>query len=345
MNDRIQNLRRRLEEPLLVSSPVNVRYLTGLVSSNAAVLVEPDRARLFTDFRYAEAARAVKGVELVELPRDLFARLAETLSGRIGFEAGHLTYARYETLAAGGLELVARRGLVEGLRAAKDEAELAAIRRGAAIANEVYERLAAERFVGRTERDLAWLIESSLHELGAQGLSFPVIVASGPTAALPHADPGERVIGEGETVIVDVGCVVEGYCSDCTRTFVTGELPEELARAYEVCLRAQEAGLTAVAPGADGVAVDRIARDVIDTAGLGERFGHGLGHGVGLEVHEQPWLNHEFPSTLAPGNVVTVEPGIYLPGLGGVRIEDLVVVGVDGPEVLTTCTKELVTVH
>ena len=230
------------------------------------------------------------------------------------------------------------------MRAVKDEAELDAIRRAAAAANEAYERFAEEPFVGRTERELAWRMESLLHEAGGEELSFPPIVASGPTGGSPHAVPGDRRIGVGETIVVDAGCRIGGYCSDCTRTFVTGELPDDLARAYDVVKRAQETGLAAVRAGADSADVDGAARDVIEAEGLGDAFGHGLGHGVGLDVHEPPWLNAEWPSTLAAGNVVTVEPGVYLPGLGGVRIEDLVIVTDDGAEVLTSFTKELVTV-
>jgi Xaa-Pro aminopeptidase len=342
---RVDRLREQLEEPLLVSGRFNVRYLVGLDSSNGALLVEQDRVSLFTDFRYVEAARAMAGVELVQTRRNLYGHLAELLSGRIGFEAAQVTYERYEQLAAGGLDLVPRRGLVESLRAVKDEGELEALRKAAAITDEAFERLAREPFVGRKERELAWWLEQTMHELGADGVAFPIIVASGPNAALPHARPGEGLIEAGETVIVDAGCTVDGYCSDCTRTFATGALPNELATAYDACLRAQEAGLAALAAGREGVDVDWAARDVIENAGLGARFGHGLGHGVGLEVHERPWLNTELPSTLEAGNVVTVEPGIYLPGLGGIRIEDLVAVREDGIDVLSSVTKELVTVH
>ena len=345
MSERLARLREALDEPLLVSSPINVRYLTGFQSSNAAVLVEPDRARLFTDFRYVEAARGVEGVELVELPRNLYPALAELLSGRIGFESDHMSFGRYETLGAGNAELVPHRGLVETLREIKDENELELVSRAAEITDEAYARLARERFAGRSERELAWQLEVFLHELGSQGVAFEIIVASGPNAALPHARPTDRRVGQRETVIVDAGCTVNGYHSDCTRTFATGDLPVALASAYEVCLRAQQAGLSAVAPGAEGVDVDAVARAVIEAEGLGERFGHGLGHGVGLEVHERPWLNPELESTLSPGNVVTVEPGIYLPGLGGVRIEDLVIVRKDGAEVLSSFTKELVVVE
>lgn len=344
MRSRIERLQALLEEPLLVSNPVNVRYLSGLQSTNAALLVEPDRATLYTDFRYAEQARGLRRVDLVETRRNLYADLAERLSGRVGFEADALTYERYRLLAEAGVELVPRRGLVESLRAVKDEAELAAIRRAAAITTEAFARLAEERFVGRSERELAWRMAEIFHDLGAEEAAFPVVVASGETAASPHALPGDRRIERGEVVVADAGCRTGGYCSDCTRTFATGSLPGELKEAHAVVLEALQAGVAAVRPGADGVQVDRAARQVIEAAGLGDRFGHGLGHGVGLEVHEAPCLHPEFPSTLTAGNVVTVEPGVYLPGLGGVRIEDLVLVGEDGPEVLTVFPRDLVSV-
>jgi Xaa-Pro aminopeptidase len=347
VNERVERLRERLGEPLLVSAPANVRYLSGFVSSNAALLVEPDRVRLFTDFRYAEGARAVEGAEVELVKRDLYANLSKLLTGRIGFEASAVTYAAWETLSAGELELVPRHGLVEELRAVKGEAELRAVRAAAGITNRMYEQLAREQFVGRTERDLARRIETLFHELGAEGLSFPCVVAAGENGARPHTDPGERTIGPGQTVVVDAGCIVDGYCSDCTRTFATGPLPDRLARAYEVCREAQEEALGAVREGERGEDVDAVARRRIDDAGFGEAFGHGLGHGVGLLVHEDPRLAPESHHVLAAGNVVTVEPGIYLSGLGGIRIEDLVVVREAGtePEVLTTFPKDLVTVH
>lgn len=344
MNERIERLREKLDEPFLVTEPANVRYLSGFQSTNAALFVEDGAVRLFADFRYAEAGRKVPGVEFVETKRNLLAELAELLSGRVAFEASALTYAGYETLAGGGLDLVPTRGLVEGLRAVKDEEELEAIRGAAAIGDAAFARLAEERFVGRTERELAWRMEQLLHEEGAHGLSFPVVVAAGPTGAAPHAKPGDRTIAAGETVVVDSGAVLDGYCSDCTRTFATGELPEELGRAYRVCLEAQLAGLRAVRAGVSGVDADAAARNVIEEAGFGEAFGHGLGHGIGLVVHEGPVLRRESTDVLEPGNVVSVEPGIYLSGLGGIRIEDLVIVSDDGAEVLTPFTKELVTV-
>jgi Xaa-Pro aminopeptidase len=344
VNERIERLREKLDEPFLVTDAANVRYLSGFQSTNAALFVEDGGVRLFADFRYAEAGRKVPGVEFVETKRNLLAELAELLSGRVAFEASALAYAGYETLAGGGLDLVPTRGLVEGLRAVKDEEELASIRGAAAIGDAAFARLAEERFVGRTERELAWRMEELLHEEGAHGLSFPVVVAAGPTGAAPHAKPGDRTIAAGETVVVDSGAVFDGYCSDCTRTFATGELPEEVGRAYRVCLEAQLAGLRAVRAGVSGVDADAAARNVIEEAGFGDAFGHGLGHGIGLVVHEGPVLRRESTDVLEPGNVVSVEPGIYLSGLGGIRIEDLVIVSDDGAEVLTPFTKELVTV-
>jgi len=337
---RLERLQASLEEPLLVSNLVNVRYLTGFDSSNAALVVEPEGVRLFSDFRYAELGRSIQGVEFVETKRSLYAALAELLEGQHGFEADDLTYGKWETLSAGGLELVPRRGLVEALRVVKDEAELDVVRRAATVTSEAYARFAEETFVGRTERDLAWRMDELFHELGAEGPAFETIVAAGPNSARPHSRPSDRKVGRGETVVVDSGARLDGYCSDCTRTFATGPLPERLQEAYAVCLEAQLAGLEAVRVGATGVEADAAARRVIEDAGFGEAFGHGLGHGVGVDVHEAPRLARESSDTLAAGNVVTVEPGIYLEGLGGIRIEDLVIVGEDGLEVLTGFTKD-----
>ncbi|HUH21764.1 MAG TPA: Xaa-Pro peptidase family protein [Gaiellaceae bacterium] len=341
---RVDRLRESLEEPVLVTNGVNVRYLVGFASSNAALLVEPDRVRLFSDFRYAEAGRGVDGVEFVETKRSLVVALAELLEGRIGFEADVVSYTGWETLSGGGLDLVPRRGLVEALRAVKDDQELDAIRRAGKITSEAYERFAEESFIGRTERDLAWRLDELFHELGADAPAFETIVASGPNSAKPHARPSDRTVGAGETVVVDAGAMVDGYCADCTRTFATGSLPDELQSAYTPCLEGQLAGLEVVRAGVTGVEADAAAREKIDAAGLGDKFGHGLGHGVGLEVHEAPRLSRESTDTLAPGNVVTVEPGVYLEGLGGIRIEDLVIVTDGEPEILTSPTKDLVTV-
>jgi Xaa-Pro aminopeptidase len=341
---RVDRLRASLEEPLLVTDRTNLFYLSGFRSSNAALLVEPDRLRLFTDFRYIEAAHEVEGVEVVQTKRAVAKELAGLLEGPIGFEAEAVTYATWETLAAQGLDLVPRRGLVEALRAVKDESELDAIRRAAEITTEGYERLVQEPFVGRTERELADRLGALFQELGSEGAAFETIVATGPNGANPHADPGDRRVEPGHTIVIDAGAAFGGYNADCTRTFAAGELGDELRRAYDVCLAGQLAGLDAVRPGVRGVDADAAARDTIAAEGLGERFGHGLGHGVGLLVHEAPRLSTESSDTIAAGNVLTIEPGVYIPGLGGIRIEDLVIVGEDGNEVLTSMTKELVTV-
>jgi Xaa-Pro aminopeptidase len=344
MKDRTERLQAKLEEPLLVTTPANVTYLTGFVSSNAALFVERDTVRLFTDFRYAEKAREVPDVDFVEARRDTVQHIAELLSGRVGFESPHLTYRNWEILRDGGLELVPRVGTVEALRAVKDEDELKRIRDAARITTAAYEQLAGEPFVGRTERELAWRMEELFHELGADAPAFETIVAAGPNGARPHADPGDRTIGENTTVVIDAGAALDGYCSDCTRTFATGPLPDELQRAYDVCLQGQVAGLEAARAGVTGVDADKASRDPISQAGFGDNYGHGLGHGVGIDVHEAPRLAQTSSDTLVPGNVVTIEPGIYLEGTGGIRIEDLVVVTDGGPEVLTGFTKELVTV-
>jgi len=334
-----------LEEPLLVTAPANVFYLTGLESTNAALLVEPERARLFTDFRYAERAREVEDVEFEETPRYLFTELASRLPAQVAFESDALTYANYEFLRDGGAELVPRRGLVESLRAVKEPEELEAIRRAAEVTNRAYELLAEEQFIGRTEKELVWRMEVLFHDCGADGAAFPTDIAAGPTAASPHALPGDRVVQEGELVLVDAGAKLGGYCSDCTRTFAVGEVSDSLRGLYEVVREAQQAGLGAVRAGVSGRDADAAARAVIAEAGYGEQFGHGLGHGLGLLVHEAPVLRPESSDVLAAGNVVTVEPGIYLSGVAGIRIEDLVVVTDEGREVLTSFPKELVTVR
>jgi len=345
VSGRVDRLREALEEPLLVTTPVNVRYLTGFESTNAVLLVEPERVRLFTDFRYAGRARELAGVEVEEIPRHLYGHLASRLPALVGFEADALTYSNYELLRSGGIELVPRRGLVEALRAVKEPHELDAIRRATDATNAAYARLAEEQFSGRTEKELVWRMEELFHACGADGCAFPVDIAAGPTAASPHAVPGDRVVQEGDLVMVDSGVTLDGYCSDCTRTFAVGEVADSLRQIYDVCREAQQAGLEAVGAGVATRDADAAARAVITDAGYGENFGHGLGHGIGLLVHEAPGVRPESEDVFKAGNVVTVEPGIYLSGVAGVRIEDLVVVTDDGCDVLTSFPKELTTVH
>ena len=341
--NRIARLRQLLEEPLLVTNLVNVRYLCGFDSSNAALLVEQDRVRLFTDFRYIDAARAVEDVDVVQTRRSLIEELAETLSGRIAFESG-LPYAQYRTLEQGGLELVPRDGLIESLRAVKDESELALLRRACAITDLVYERLLDVRFVGRRERDVAWDLAGLFHDEGAESFAFEFIVGSGPTGSHPHGRAGDRKIGASELVVIDAGCTVGGYASDYTRTFATGPLGEREREAYEVVLLAQDAALGGIRAGLSGVEADALARSVVDASDFRGAMGHGLGHGLGLDVHEAPRVSTESTDVLEPGNVVTVEPGIYVTGEFGIRIEDDVVVTADGIENLTGFRKDLIEV-
>ena len=344
MSDRIARLREQLEEPLLVTNPTNVAYLVGFKSSNTALVVDQERVRLFTDFRYLQAARAVEGVEVVQTRRAVLGELAETLSGRIAFESSHLTYDLFQTLERGGLDLVPRSGVVERLRAVKDGTELAAIRRACAITDRVYERLAELPFVGRTERDVSWDLTRLFHEEGGEGLAFESIVGAGPTGSRPHARAGDRKIGVGELVVIDAGCTIDGYASDYTRTFATGPLDGEAAEAYAVVQAAQAAALGAIRAGLPALEADAVARRVVDASAFAGTFGHGLGHGLGLDVHELPRLSTETSDVLEPGNVVTVEPGVYLDGRFGVRIEDDVVVTADGIENLTGLRKDLVQV-
>jgi Xaa-Pro aminopeptidase len=349
MTHRIERVRRLLPDlevaALLVTKATNVRYLSGFASTNAWLFVDPDRALLLTDGRYLEAASTIEGVEAVaaerNLPLDLSTRLPTLTAGAVGFEAEHVTVTVRDRLGTSGLELRPTAKVIEELRAVKDGAELDAIRRSSELLVVAFERLARERVVGRTEEELAWFVERTIRELGAEAVSFAPIVASGPNAARPHHHPGPRVVEAGETLLVDAGAVVDGYCSDCTRTFATGPLAPALARAYDVCLQAQSRSLDATRAGAGCGAVDGIARAVLVEHGF--EVLHSLGHSLGLEIHEDPRLARESESTLGVGNVVTVEPGVYVPGTGGIRIEDLVIVSEGGPEVLTTFTKELVT--
>jgi Xaa-Pro aminopeptidase len=345
VSDRLQRLGAELSSPLLVTNLVNILYLTGFESSNAALLVRPGgETTLYTDFRYIEAAGAVPDVELEMTKRGVLADIGTRLTGTVQFEAATLPYAQWQALSAGKAKLVPATGIVESLRAVKDAEEVAKIARAARIADRALEALTAETWVGRSERELAWRLQELAHAHGADELSFESIVASGPNGAMPHARPTDRIVDGNTLVTVDWGVRVDGYCSDCTRTFATGRLPSELARAYDVCRDAQQRACDELRAGMTGVEADAVAREPIERAGFGPNFGHGLGHGLGLDVHEAPRLSTESDDTLEPGNIVTIEPGIYLEGVGGVRIEDLAVVREDGVELLTSFPKHLITV-
>ena len=344
---------------LLVTNLVNVRWLTGFTGSNALAIIGGSgegALRIFlSDFRYTtqvseqvpptwdrrEATQELVGPALAEhLPPAGDERLP-----RVGFEDRAITVHQLERIreAIGDrAELVPAGALVEGLREIKDAGEVSRIREAARLADTALGEVVGQGLVGRTEAQVALDLEVAMRRHGAEAISFPPIVASGPHGALPHAEPRAVPIEAGVLVTIDWGAQLEGYCSDCTRTFATGEVGDDERAVYDVVLEAQETSLAAVRPGRSGREVDAVARDIISAAGHGDAFGHGLGHGVGLEIHEGPRLSRLAPETpLAEGMVLTVEPGIYLPGRFGVRIEDLVVVTAMGSDVLNTLPKDL----
>jgi Xaa-Pro aminopeptidase len=335
-------------DALIVEGAANLRYLTGYTGSNGLALVGADGGGCFyTDFRYASAVAAeVDGAFECEIVSgELLDALAASLTaGRVGFDDSRTTVrrrARLGELAGPGVDLLAAAGLLEQMRAVKDEHEVALIAAAAELIDGLLGWLFDARLSGRSERELAVSLEHEMRLRGASAASFPSIVAGGPNGALPHAQPTDAPIRRGTLVTFDIGALLDGYCSDCTRTVAVGE-PSTLARdVYDVVAAAQLAGLEAVAPGVSGRDADAKARAVIEQAGYGERFGHGLGHGVGLEIHEEPRLARTSDAMLGAGNVVTVEPGVYLPDQLGVRIEDLVVVRDGGPQLLSGFTKEL----
>lgn len=342
-------------DALLVTHLVNVRWLTGFTGSNAAAVVGAgeDGLRCFvTDFRYlSQSAEEIDPAWEREIAQDLLAATVERLPGdrplRLGFDDAHMSvedHARLGELAGEGVELVPAGGMVEELRAVKDAGELEKIRNAARLADAALEEVLGRGLVGRTERDIALDLEFTQRRMGAEAVSFPPIVAAGEHGALPHAQPRDVAVPAGTLVVIDWGAQLDGYASDCTRTFATGEIDPRDREVYDLVLRAQEEALAAVRPGPTGREVDAVAREIIDAAGHAERFGHGLGHGVGLEIHEGPRLARQSDTKLEAGMVVTVEPGVYIPGAVGVRIEDLVAVTADGHEVLSGLPKALRTV-
>ncbi|MBV9807791.1 MAG: aminopeptidase P family protein [Solirubrobacterales bacterium] len=336
-------------DAILVTNPVNVRYLTGFTGSSAIALIGPDIRVFATDFRYVEqAAKELDAsFDRVGPSQDRLEAIADALPAgdtRLGFEEAHLSvreHARLRERLPDRIELDGLHGLVENLRAIKAPEEVAAIRAAAELADEAFARIISHGLVGHRERELAIALEFEMRRLGADRPSFEPIVATGPHGALPHARPRDVEITSGELVVIDWGAQLGGYCSDCTRTLAAGSVNGHGAEIHQLVLDAQIKGVQAIAAGAAGREVDAVARHVIDSRGHGERFGHGLGHGVGLEVHEDPRLAQRSDAVLEPGNVVTVEPGVYLPGELGVRIEDLVVVTGSGREILSGLAKEL----
>ncbi len=354
MNKRTERLVESLKKEdlpaMLVTDAKNRRYLSGFTGSAGACLVTQDEAYFMTDFRYTEqAAEEAPDFEVVTYEKGLLDELAGILDeldvNKVGFEASCVTYQRYSkfTEEIDNVEWEPTTELVEQLRQIKDDDELNRIRRAAEIADEAFDEILPSVRPGRKESEVALDFEFCMRRLGAEGLSFPMITASGVRSSMPHGRASDKVIGEGEFVTFDYGATYSGYCSDATRTIITGEPTDKQREVYETVLKAQKAAVDSIKPGMTGREVDSVARDIIEDAGYGDNFGHGLGHGLGLAVHEGPSLSQKRGDTeLKPGMVVTVEPGIYIAEWGGVRIEDLIVVTEEGVRILTSPTKELV---
>jgi Xaa-Pro aminopeptidase len=354
--ERLEALRRRLAEAgldaLVVSAPPNIRYLTGFSGSSALVLVTPGSVTFLSDFRYRAQSQEEVGAlaRIVIEPGGLWERLFRLLPEcvgvqRVGFEARHLSAREAERLAdpARAVRFVGTADLVEAQREVKSPEEVEAIRRAGKVACEALEQTIPCVRAGQTEFEVAAILEGALRRGGSEWFAFPTIVASGPRAALPHARTSGRVVAPGDLLLLDFGAIVDGYCSDVTRTFVVGAEPtEEQRRLHGLVALAQRAALDGLRAGLTGRQADALARDVIAAAGDGEAFGHSLGHGIGLEVHEGPRLAATSDDVLPARAVVSVEPGVYLEGWGGVRIEDDVVLLPGGAELLTEFTRELV---
>jgi Xaa-Pro aminopeptidase len=350
---RISALQRRIRgwkvDALLIVHPVDIRYLTGFVGDDSWALVRARsrRAHVLSDFRFEEqiqreapqAAAVIRRKSLSEELRKLAGRLKLQ---RIGVQGQHVTLAQRRQLAK-ALGAAALKEVDDGLvmqRAVKDAAEARSIRRAIRVAEQAFTAVLATLKPGQTEQQVAARLEYEMRCRGASGASFPIIVAADANASLPHAIPGRKKIRKGGTILFDWGAVVDGYCSDLTRVVALGRMPRRIAEIYDVVLEAQAAAIAAIKPGGALREIDKVARDVIARAGYGRQFGHSLGHGIGLEIHEQPTLASRATGELRPGHVVTVEPGIYLPGVGGVRIEDDVLVDDRGGRVLSSLPKD-----
>jgi Xaa-Pro aminopeptidase len=356
ISKRLAKLRSSLQvqalDTFLVLQAENRRYLSGFTGedgqfneSAGALIVTPERQILATDSRYETQARIeAREFEIYCYTEGLASSLPEILrmlrTERLGFESARLSYLQFqrfkERLKKDSLtaSLVPTENLVEDLRMTKEPEEIEAIRESLVISESVFETIANALSVGTSEKELAWAIEKGLRQSGAESVAFPPIVASGPNAALPHAIPTDRPIGQGEPILFDWGARLNGYCSDISRTIVLGSPDETFDKVSQVVQAAQSMAIEAMRPGVSTQTVDKIARDYITAKGFGDHFGHGLGHGVGLAVHERPNLSPVRPVNLEVGMVTTVEPGIYLPGWGGVRLENMVVIKEDGAVIL-----------
>lgn len=346
-----QYMREKSLDGFLVSQTDNRRYLSGFAGSAGNLLITERLAILATDFRYVEQAKLqAPNFETVQIRGELANWLPPLIAEHgiqaLAFEAEDVTYAAYSQLAEAlartpPAKLVPTQGVVPAIRAAKDVDEMALIRKAIAISEKAFAYLPRFLKSGLTEKAIAWKLESFMREHGSDKMPYDVIVASGPNAALPHHHPGERAVRDGEPIIIDMGASTEGYGSDLTRTFCLGTPDEMYRNIYSITLRAQQNAIENVKPGLSGGEVDAVARRIIEEAGYGDKFGHGLGHGVGMATHEEPRLGPGSSTPLHLGMAVTIEPGIYLPGWGGVRIEDDVYVTPGGPQVLSLASRNL----
>ena len=355
MKDRVTRLVARLPEEeldaILISSPDNRRYLSGFTGSAGYLFITPQRQALFTDSRYTEQA-GNESPQFEVIPTEpglgwLMDALKDMGVRRVGFESDHMTVASYnqvldaikEEEGLGGTSLIATSGITDELRAFKDQDELAQLQKAIDASDRAMETVCPTIQAGMTEREVAWRMEVAMREFGADNISFNTIVAAGPNGAMAHHRADDTVIKAGEPIVIDMGARVNGYCSDITRTVVVGEPDETFHKIYNVVLGAQLAAINTVRPGLTGEECDALSRNIIADAGYGDNFGHSLGHGIGLAVHENPRVGPRAENELHPNMVFTIEPGIYLPGWGGVRIEDIVILGEDGATPLSKAGK------
>jgi len=342
-----QQMHEEKIDAYVVIRPENGRYLSGFSGGEATLYITLEKAFLLTDFRYIEQAKAqAPEFEIIKTGQDHFEALAEIGQGaqRLGFEGDFVTFINFGKLtdAFSKAELVSLPDIVSHLRSVKDATEIALIRQAVKIADDAFAEVLQTIEIGQTEEEIGLNLEYSMRRAGASGGSFEFIVASGVRSSMPHGTASSKRVQSGEFLTMDFGAIYQGYCSDITRTVFLGDPEDKHREVYEVVLAAQRAGIEAVAPGRTGKEVDAVARKIIGDAGYGDYFGHGLGHSVGLAIHEGPNLNMREERLLEPGMVITVEPGIYIPDWGGVRIEDIVLVTENGCEVLTQAPKEFI---